>query len=1108
MALALVVMGSLTFTGCSDDLEVKDPDINREVNKDEILLNISVPEESIVKTRVEQSSTEMTISSSCKHYALIYEKDGANYVLSSLAQEIVISDTQTSVAIKGSSSFNAANSKIIVVANVPNNTTETSKFTGLAVGSNYTALLSKLSTTLSNNTAPGSPFIMSAVAKEGDNSNEYDVDLTRSVARISVEVDDNVGNFVLEGYEMRNAPNQGYYTAGVAFEENLNEYIYNSGTQKFSATKINDRFQNYSYPVNSLGSSTDISAANAGAYFIVEGKFEGETCYYRVDLRGTKKSDGSYEYYNINPNHWYQIEIIEVYRKGYSSADEAAQRYMGQEDLGNSALIDVKIHDHVSAVMSMTTDGIRELGADREIKLTTNSSTGILTVKCFSKNGTTDQSGKPVISSIKGNWIDITYANNNADSKNSEQTSGDQDADSQGIQWSFPIKPRATMYSDNEATIKITWHGLERTVVVKFEADFIVSQILDASLTIYEGASSSSTTSSTKDNYWTYLSSTVKGISVNDLADGKVRDEGFHFPMPYGTNDKDSKGKLDNPWEYEYALTFKAVGGSNVTKVEYSVSNDSHSFFNDLIYTSSSANSGTLKINTVGDNKKDYDYATGTIDFLVTYANGSEIPVSLSLYRTGFFYTENSTTYYYEVIKMGSYYWLDRNLRAQSNMMYSNMSGTNGGNTASAGTFYKIANKGDYNNVNSNPTILHSSVCPPGYHIPTTTEWDNLRLSANFMSESVTQNGVNFITTYYNTGNAESGNVYFPKARFNNSPGGTGVATTTTVNSGDAGAGYYWTSTTANGLEKEEIGCWLKAMNLSGTANTYINGSIENHKMNVRCVAGPTPPAESKHAIDFNVKGATHVYLYTMDEETGIVSGLFSFPGKAIGSQDAVDALDYSNDNSYLHFSYNSTISKDNLYVFFTYVTSEGKITILDTNTAHNSTLSSAVGWPVKVGYNYFFTKPSDSDAFTPVPGGSKKEFPWAPTGTTEETVKSKFYSSGMQVTLKWYKKPYGIDTEYKKAYVWFPNNAKPLGEWKDIPEADNSDNTYFYKTFTVPAGADSDSFGVIFTEGDSSNQTKALTVGKEDGKTNNTSYTISKSGNNVTITFGFYYKQ
>lgn len=1107
LGACLLILGALA--SCSDDLEVRNA--ISDFDEGNIHLSISIPDAEVVHTRAQTNDEKTINNTSCSHYALVYttatgDKPGTlvhRQKLTNLAENVV----QTIELPKSS----ATNVKIVVVANLPS--AQASQVEALSIDSNYASLLNILTTALSSE--PTAPFVMSGVASYSE-PNKYSAELHRSVAKISIEASSSVSNFTLTGYEMYNAPSQGYIAAHAASVTGNTDKMYQTGTNKYTVTTQTDsRFQNYTYPVGSAGKTVDNPT---GAYFIVKGEYNGEECYYRVDLRKEDKSD----YYSIEPNHWYQVEILSVSQKGYPSAAEAAKRYMGQEDMGG--IIEIAIHDHIAEVLSMVTDGKRELGVTDRIEMETGK-TKTLTIKTY--GGSTSN---PTIKFKTGqsDWLEFGEVKESDYSETSGTDDGDPDSTGKLFESILMFKP-GTFYSDKESILVVSWDGLEIEVKVFYNAVFQPEKACKVTLKILENGTSNFGVQTYC--YWDFLagigSSTNKnsteysvtqtpgatgvsrllGVSPDDLADGKIRNEGFHFPMPYGYTST-------TPWEYEYTINFNPLTSNSVDIENITATFSGDDFINsgNFQFTFDYSKGGVLKMI---DNKTSYTYATGKVEFKITFKEISgvrpdPISIEMDIYHTGFFHFDDSSSttadkgyYYYEVVPLGDYHWLDRNIGAKSNKMYVDNGGTDNyvGELNAKGRFYTVATPGsNYGNPTMKDGSSNNTICPPGYHVPNQTEWDNLRLSPNFKSENITEGSENYISNFYESSNLKVGKIYFQKSRYYNQD--NSYATTYVTNNpnvGDNGAGYYWSRNVSSGLEKKEIGQWLKALYINGNSNTFINGSIKNNKMNLRCSAGVNPPAESKNSIDFNVKGATHVFLYYV--ENGVKSGIFSFPGKSIGNQSTVDKLIYSTsdsgyNSSYLHFSTTSAYSEDDLYVFFAYVTDAGKITIISKNNA--TTLKDALGWPVKVGYNYFFNK---NNSFAPVPGGSNNEFPWqdgnAVGGGNDDSNNNYFLSTdGWTVTVQW--PQFWNKTNVYQIHCWHKNGEPILG---DFPGGKNDTHSFnnggeYTKTFTLKQ--DCNSFGVKFSniekdpwvetsdfEIKSTGNASGITVTKDDAKKN-----------------------
>ena len=328
------------------------------------------------------------------------------------------------------------------------------------------------------------------------------------------------------------------------------------------------------------------------------------------------------------------------------------------------------------------------------------------------------------------------------------------------------------------------------------------------------------------------------------------------------------------------------------------------------------------------------------------YLNGSKDPTQITYYVG----SHDDGYYYYEVLPVAgtagstatTRYILDRNLGAKAAGMYiETADGTSYVNSGvwpfnrgkdSAGGYYKVAYKGD----NFAGPQMYDGVCPPGYRVPQQRMWDAIRNSGKFTTAQAQASASYFRAEYKTTldvernGVTEKETIYFPKSRYMENGSMTG----------DANAGYYWSQTEAAGTEKYEIGRWLKSLQITGEVTSYINGNVETYGMSVRPINDITDNA-NYNVISFNVKGATHVFLYSGDTKDRNYTT--SWPGHAIGNSDTAD-------KQFFNFVYESTIySAANLKVIFNYVDASGKITTISQNGIdglHNDD-TWAQGWAV-----------------------------------------------------------------------------------------------------------------------------------------------------------------
>lgn len=965
--ISFLILSCYLFS-CSEDLDVK-PGL-LEPGDDLLQIELILPEVEHIVTRSNDTEPERKINN-----LSILLCDSENTLIKEIKTDPVLSDIQLGfnsesrsyiyqVALTSEEKESVREGKVYAVANTI--LSESDDLLNKLIGTDKKLDFSVTSANLKDKDGA---FLMSGVM---DPSSRV-LPLVRTGAKITLT--NEADNAEVIGWQIYNVAAKGYLMADVLKKESQTWYYntINSPDQTIDNTiNIGEAIstpETFEYLVAPTQTHIGLKVYT---YIIIYAQYEGQEYYYAVPLYNSdKKADDTQEYYyDIEPNHWYDLRIKKVIKEGWRDPEEAVANH-------NDNQIWVEIHDHAPDVFSMVTDGIHELGVTRYISLNKSSPTAILKVKCYAADVdllSTENLKDLYNSEIKfetadgDKWIDIIVEEDYPKVVINDQLGGTSpDLDNPGLQIEYKIGVKNDfVYSEQTGTLYVRWKGLERAVTVSYDPEVEISSICSVDLRIID--TDNSETYYRINKYWDFIKgngtqttqdgATPKlwGITSEVLAGNSQRTNGFHFPMPYGYNYKTS------PWEYEYDIDFTPIlqqsSRSGISDVKASLAGDS--FITSYIeFTYNNNNKGTLKLKDGG--KTSYQYAGGTITFTVSFNTGDPIDIKLSLYHTGFFHfdgnsdycpTEDIGYYYYEVVPVTeggmTYYWLDRNLGAKSNMMFVNNETQRGyGNPLACGRYYKVANYNQY----SDPMIVQA-MCPPGYHIPATGEWDKLRLSANFTTGSETYNTTeSFTTTYYETGNIKIGKVYFPRTRYYNNQGGEDNKYQIDANNGDASVGYYWTVTPAPGMEKLDMGKWLRALYLNGEASTYMNINIEESKMNVRCLAGSKAADQDNHYVSFNVHNATHVYLF--DEETK--SALYTFPGKALASAQSSEQWQY--------FNCTTAYPIDNLLVLFVKVDSNGKLTLYTKDGEKFSTektfsqdiLNSKYAWEVERGYYYDF---------------------------------------------------------------------------------------------------------------------------------------------------------
>lgn len=832
------------------------------------------------------------------------------------------------------------------------------------------------------------------------------VQMCRDLARAYVE--NAASGFSLDSYSIWSAAPTAYALGGLSGSTD------NTGMEAGTTGTVNGEYQTvstnpssknyvYAYGQKALGEGKDVLGKDNRAFVIVKGYYDGEECYYRVDLRRDKRTEEekkkgvepTYDYLYLTPNHEYQIKIVKVKCKGYPTDEEAAKH--PQQDY-----LEVEIHDHVPAVLSMTSDGQRELGVETPVEINPS---GAFALKLFSIYATdypsnlTLSSDEKTISAGDDFSIQVTggsqwlrFTGSTSGTSNDLKETGEYDADNNSVTddgkiYHIGLTSISQMTAGTQTgKVLVTWHGLTREVEVKWVSEFDLSSVVDAKLEVNYGGNQ------TFSDYWQLLkkrpTSDYNGIQMigvdEKMNNGNIRNEGIHLPLGLGGDDHGSE------YQYTYTLTMKGdFANKEITAEIIDDVSGSRLAFPQGDFTvdkTSKPNKITIKANS---NSFGRQYFTGK---LIIKSGTDELP-AISVYRTGFFWPVETTDYaytkaisgkkpqtgwyYYEVRSFGGRMWLDRNICATSSGM-AIISNTGASlipspdsegkikgdfNDGAIGPYYLPANYVAKGDVESN---LWNEICPPGFRIPKTNEWDEIRNSFAFNASQTVTGGV----TYYQA-NIEDDNgntIFFPKGMYYND--GSLV--------GDSRAGYYWTASEAAGLEKEEIGRWLQALVFTGGANSYMHGNIQKYGMQIRAVEDKAETVK-KYTFGFKVKGATHVYIYDATEPfpyqtnqegykthtDDIKSGLMTWPGIAIGEASTMSS--YYRDGDYYAastgeekareytFTYTTTTKKENLRFVFTYV-ENGKIYVFSRKKESGHGAYQYNGWPLLDSYYFGFT--------------------------------------------------------------------------------------------------------------------------------------------------------
>lgn len=702
------------------------------------------------------------------------------------------------------------------------------------------------------------------------------------------------------------------------------------------------------------------------SFVIVKAKYENIDYYYRLDFQMVEGEgdNAQTKAIDLKPNHWYQFLIKSVNGPGYSKPSEAAAN--------PTPMVEYAIHDHAPVIYNMISDGMRELGVSEGItnyNKTPHSDASPnlqkVSVKLFSPieeemdELTMENWTKYIIIPRECDWLEVSaislasesdHGTDGFDESYNEDGVEAGHKNSKGKVYDVTLKFKDTRNPGTQETdITVNWHGLSRNIHVVWNRDFDPSKLFspDVKIKAFDGENHSWNDPSEWNNGNSYIYfKQFLGQGLDDGAglavgtsttqnNGMTRNAGLHFPLMYGADNAD--GTFRDKWTYMYEIsinpdvadgedftwTISAEGVSNVkfTQADGRTEKTSGNKNDRVFYvTRSNKRNSENKVD-------DWNYEVGTMHIYVTVGNAEPVDYPIDLYHTGFFHQDQEESNcvkggvsgkytYYEVVTVGDDHWLDRNIGAKSAEMYIE----GGYGPAEAAGYYIVG--AQY--VMYGTPKMYESVTPPGYEAPSVEQWNSLRLSPNFHSEL---SGA-YYNAYYQTNlgitanNSTPKRVYFPKGRYYEGTGSSSLI-------GNARSGYYWTRDAATGTEKEEIGNWLRCLTITGSSTSFISGRVQGRSnpyyMSMRAVAKRLTNS-SVTRFSFQVEGATHVYLYSVDEN-GDRTAATTWPGQAIGNSYTMTI------GQSFPFSYESkTASRDNLYVIFNYVDEKGRIYTMSNN--------------------------------------------------------------------------------------------------------------------------------------------------------------------------------
>ncbi len=520
---------------------------------------------------------------------------------------------------------------------------------------------------------------------------------------------------------------------------------------------------------------------------IIEGTYNGVKGYYTVAFRERSGYSGSeipdnyhYSPLHILRNHHYIVNIKEVRAQGYATIEEAKNAEPDNR-------IAVYITDKTPEITDIIADRDYMLGVGDDVDVTWDANMAQITV-ATSWTGTHASNGKPYEISVAGSSMSWVTVNGITEASKTIQDYGTAGAKVTTYVLNVPITQNENSNITRTAELTVRSGDLTRTVKINqagrnYKRD-------DNRAVILEGLPGGTIT-----NWFKFVDEQCKGLRPEDSYRGLERNQGLIFPAVPA-----------------YTLTYRIpkLAGDRNPKVS-----------GNFTY---SENGGTYTITANSTSSPHIEIG----EFSVINSYGATI--RYPLYQTGYLHQLTSSTnkyqreeekingwFYYEVVRVGSSYILDRNLGASSNKPYISTYAGFKNNADAIGAYFKISTQksSSYND----PKTIIPSLGVSKFQIPTedqVTSW-----GVKSANTSNTSGELSLVATI-NTSAGQYAQVYIPH-------GGHYEATSPKYET----HANIWTRTLLSGTQgfgtnSPEFGYWYRYLDVYGSKVTFSNMRIAN----------------------------------------------------------------------------------------------------------------------------------------------------------------------------------------------------------------------------------------------------------------------------------------
>lgn len=466
---------------------------------------------------------------------------------------------------------------------------------------------------------------------------------------------------------------------------------------------------------------------------IIEGTYQGVKGYYTVAFRtrsgsGSSEEPGNYHYTPIPVlrNHHYTVNVKEVRAKGWATIEEAAKAEPDNR-------LTVEITDKTPEITDIIADRDYMLGVGDDVEVAWDATTAQIAV-ATSWNGTHALTGKPYeITVLKDDKSLVILSDPSkllATVSEESSTVTDYGTTGQKITtYILNIDIAQNSNSNELRAAELTVRSGDLTRTVKINQTGRNYKRDDNRAVILEGLPGG-----TINNWFKFVDEQCKGLRPEDSYRGLERNQGLIFPAVPA-----------------YTLTYRIpkLAGDHNHKVSGNFT--------------CSENGGTYTITANSTSSPHIEIGEFTVD------NSFGATIHYPLYQTGYLHELKSSTdtyqredekingwFYYEVVRVGSSYILDRNLGASSNKPYISTYAGFSGNKDAIGAYFKIAT--EKSNDKDNPITIIKALNVDNFNIPTENQVNSWAVTTTNVSGT---SGESSLVATINTSGQYSA-VYLP----------------------------------------------------------------------------------------------------------------------------------------------------------------------------------------------------------------------------------------------------------------------------------------------------------------------------------------------------------